>query len=71
MKKFKKYLSIFLSLILMLQIIAFPSACAEVFETFRNKQGDDSLRLFKDRVRRIWGNVTMPCKTTCLAFIIH
>jgi len=40
MKKFKKYLSIFLSLILMLQIIAFPSACAEVFETFRNKQGN-------------------------------
>ena len=41
MKKFKKYLSIFLSLILMLQIIAFPSACAEVFETFRNKQGNE------------------------------
>ena len=40
-KKFKKYLSIFLSLILMLQIIAFPSACAEVFETFRNKQGNE------------------------------
>ena len=37
----------------------------------RNKQGNDSLRLFKDRVWRIWGNVTMPCKTTCLAFIIH
>ncbi len=47
------------------------TACAEVFETFRNKQGNDSLRLFKDRVGRIWGNVTMPCKTTCLAFIIH
>ena len=47
------------------------TACAEVFETFRNEQGNDSLCLFKDRVGRIWGNVAMPCKTTCLAFIIH
>ena len=41
------------------------------YKEFRNKQGNDSLRLFKDRVGRIWGNVAMPCKTTCLAFIIH